>query len=150
MVNRGGWKMHEPSPLWTDGILPQQCTSPPPVDNLPRWQALTSEYNQLEIPIAESPTLRKDLWLTSLNCGSLSEANSVTQINKAKLSTICWQFQRCGSVVMYLTDTRITHTQGRRAIDFMRSLLPAGTFIRQSAVETQAKQAKTSQSHKRH
>ena len=52
-TDMGGWKMHEPSPMWTDGILPQQCTSPPPVDNLPRWQALTSEYNQLEIPIAE-------------------------------------------------------------------------------------------------
>ena len=57
LTDTGGWKMHEPSPLWTDGILPQQCTSPPPVDNLPRWQALTSEYNQLEIPIAESLTL---------------------------------------------------------------------------------------------
>jgi hypothetical protein len=150
LTDTGGWKMHEPSPLWTDVILPQQCTSPPPVDNLPRWQALTSEYNQLEIPIAESPTLRKDLWLTTLNCGSLSEANSVTQINKAKLSTICWQFQRCSSDVMYLTDTRLTHIQGRRAIEFMRSLLPAGTFIRQSAVEPQAKLGKTSQSTKRH
>ena len=84
------------------------------------------------------------------NCGSLSEANSVTQINKAKLSTICWQFQRCGSDVMYLTDTRLTHIQGRRAIVFMRSLLPAGTFIRQGAVEPQAKLVKTSQSTKRH
>ena len=36
LTDTGGWKMHEPSPLWTDGILPQQCTSPPPVDNLPR------------------------------------------------------------------------------------------------------------------
>ena len=149
-TDMGGLKMHEPSPPWTDGILPQQCTSPPPANNLPRWQALTSEYNQLEIPIAESPTLRKDLWLTTLNCGSMSEANSVTQINKAKLSTICWQFQRCGSDVMYLTDTRLTHIQGRRAIDFMRSLLPAVTFIRQIAVDPQAKLGKTSQSTKRH
>ena len=140
--------MHEPSPPWKDGVLQQQGTSPPPVNNLPRWQALTSEYNQREIPIADSPTLRKDLWLTTLNCGSLSEANSVTQINKAKLSTICWRFQRCGSDVMYLTDTRLTHAQGRIAIDFMRSLLLAGTFIRQSAVEPHAKPAKAP--HKRH
>ena len=148
LTDTGGWKMHEPSPPWRDGLLQQQGTSPPPVNNLPRWQALTSEYNQREIPIAESPTLRKDLWLTTLNCGSLSEANSATQINKTKLSTICWQFQRCGSDVMYLTDTRLTHAQGRRAIDFMRSLLPAGTFIRQSAVEPHAKPTKAP--HKRH
>ena len=78
----GEWKMHEPSQPWKDGLLQQQGTSPPPDNNSPRWQALTSEYNQREISIAESSTLRKDLWLTTLNCGSLSEANSVTQINK--------------------------------------------------------------------
>ena len=89
LTDTGGWKMHEPSPPWRDGLLQQQGTSPPPVNNLPRWQAITSAYNHLEIPIAESPTLLKDLWLSTLNCGSLSGANSVTQINKAKLSTIC-------------------------------------------------------------
>jgi hypothetical protein len=125
--------MHEPSTPWTDGLLHQQSTSPTPANNLPRWLALTSKYNHIEIRITESSTLRKDLRLTTLNCGSLSEANSDTQINKAKLSTICWQFQRCGSDVMY------THIQGTRAIDFMRSLLPDRTIIRQSAVEPQAK-----------
>ena len=84
--------MHEPSHPWTDGTLLQQPT-PPPVSNIPRWTNLTTEYQDTEIPIAEATELRKDLWLTSLNCGSLSEANSQTQINKAKLSSICWQFQ---------------------------------------------------------
>jgi len=98
--------MHEPSQPWTDGILVQQRT-PSPVDNIPRWTSLTDEYRQVEIPIAEATALRKDLWLTSLNCGSLSAANSHKQINKAKLTSICWQFQRCGSDVMYLTDTRL-------------------------------------------
>ena len=36
LTDMGGRKRHEPSPPWSDGILPQQCTSPPPVDNLPR------------------------------------------------------------------------------------------------------------------
>jgi hypothetical protein len=58
LTDTGGWKMHEPSPPWTDGSLQQQSTSPPPANNLPRWQALTSEYNHIEIPIAESSTLR--------------------------------------------------------------------------------------------
>jgi hypothetical protein len=89
LTDTGGWKIHEPSPPWTDGSLQQQSTSPPPTNNLPRWQALTSKYNHIEISIAESPILRKNFWLTTLNYGSLSEANSVTQINKAKLSTIC-------------------------------------------------------------
>jgi hypothetical protein len=129
----GGWRMHEPSQPWTDGILVQQRT-PSPVDNIPRWTSLTDEYRQVEIPIAEATALRKDLWLTSLNCGSLSAANSHKQINKAKLTSICWQFQRCGSDVMYLTDTRLNQVQGQRAIEFMRTLLPHGTFIRQSAV----------------
>ena len=127
--------MHEPIHPWTDGTLIQQST-PPPVSNIPRWTNLTAEYQGTEIPIAETTALRKDLWLTSLNCGSLSEANRQTQINKAKLSSICWQFQRCGSDVMYLTDTRLTQVQGQRALDFMRTLLPHGTFDRQSAVST--------------
>jgi hypothetical protein len=127
--------MHEPMHPWTDGTLTQQPT-PPPVSNIPRWTNLTTEYQDTAIPIAEATELRKDLWLTSLNCGSLSEANSQTQINKAKLSSICWQFQRCGSDVMYLTDTRLTQGQGQRALDFMRTLLPHGTFLRQSAVGT--------------
>ena len=88
----GGWRMHEPIHPCTDGTLIQQST-PPPVSNIPRWTNLTAEYQGTEIPIAEAAALRKDLWLTSLNCGSLSEANSQTQINKAKLSSICWQFQ---------------------------------------------------------
>ena len=37
---------------------------------------------------------------------------------------------------MYLTDTRLTQVQGQRALDFMRILLPHGTFLRQSAVGT--------------
>ena len=37
---------------------------------------------------------------------------------------------------MYLTDTRLTQEQGQRALDFMRTLLPHGTFLRQSAVGT--------------
>ena len=110
----GGWRMHEPLHPWTDGTLLQQHT-PPPVSNIPRWTNLTAEYQDIEIPIAEASALRKDLWLTSLNCGSLSAANSQTQINKAKLSSKYWQFQRCGSDVMYLTDTRLTQMQGQRA-----------------------------------
>ena len=125
--------MHEPIHPWTDGTLTQQHTSPP-VSNIPRWTNLTAEYQDTAIPIAEATELRKDLWLTSLNCGNLSEVNSQTQINKAKLSSICWQFQRRGSDVMYLTDTRLTQGQGQRALDFMRTLLPHGTFLRQSAV----------------
>ena len=35
---------------------------------------------------------------------------------------------------MYLTDTRLNQVQRQRAIEFMRTLLPHGTFIRQSAV----------------
>ena len=127
--------MHEPTRPWTDGTLTQQST-PPPVSNIPRWTNLTAEYQGTEIPIAEAIALRKDLWLTSLNCGSVSEANSQKQINKAKLSSICWQFQRCGSDVMYLTDTRLTQVQGQRALDFMRTLLLHGTILRQSAVST--------------
>ena len=131
----GGWRMHEPSHPWTDGTLAQQST-PPPVSNIPRWTNLTTKYQGIKIPIAEATALHKDLWLTSLNCGSLSEANSQKQINKAKLSSMCWQFQRCGSDEMYLTDTRLTQVQGQRALDFMRTLLPHGTFLRQSAVST--------------
>jgi hypothetical protein len=82
------WRMHEPLYSWTDGTLIQQHT-PPPVSNISRWTNLTAEYQDTEIPIAEASVLRKDLWLTSLNCGSLSEVNSQTQINKAKLSSIC-------------------------------------------------------------
>jgi hypothetical protein len=72
--------------------------------------SLTAKYQGIEIPIAEATALRKNLWLTSL--GSLSEANSQKQINKAILSSICLQIQRCGSDVMYLTDTRLTQVQG--------------------------------------
>jgi hypothetical protein len=94
------------------------------VVNSPRWTSLTDEYRQVNIPIAEATALRKDLWLTSLNCRSLSADNSHKQINKAKLTSISWQFQRCGSNVMYLTDTRLNQVQGQRAIAFMRTLLP--------------------------
>ena len=87
----GEWQMHEPTSPWQDGDLVQQST-PNPVKIIPRWQALTEEYRHITIPIAEAPDLRKDLWLTSLNCGSLSEANSPTQINKGKLTALCWQF----------------------------------------------------------
>ena len=62
----GGWRMHEPIHPWTEGTLTQQHT-PPPVSNLPRWTNLTAEYQDTAIPIAEATTLRKDLWLTSLN-----------------------------------------------------------------------------------
>jgi hypothetical protein len=96
------------------------------VDNIPRWTSLTDEYRQVEIPIAEATERRKDLWLTSLNCGCLSVVNSHKKINKAKLTSICWQFQRCGSDVMYLIDTRLNQVQGQRAIEFMRTLLPHG------------------------
>ena len=88
----GGWKMHEPTNPWQDGSLHQQST-PTPANNIPRWQALTEEYQHITIPVAESTDLRKDLWLTSLKCGSLSEANIPTQINKGKfLTALCWQF----------------------------------------------------------
>ena len=132
----GEWQMHEPTSPWQDGDLVQQRT-PNPVNNIPRWQALTEEYRNITIPLAEATDLRKDLWLTSLNCGSLSEANSPTQINKGKLTALCWQFQRCGSDVMYLTDTRLTQIQGIKAIEHIRTLLPHGTFIRQSPMEAQ-------------
>ena len=125
--------MHEPTNPWQDGSLHQQST-PTPANNIPRWQALTEEYQTITIPMAEATDLRKDLWLTSLNCGSLSEANSPTQINTGKLTALCWQFQRCGSDVMYLTDTRLTQAQGVKAIEHIRTLLPHGTFVRQSPV----------------
>jgi hypothetical protein len=128
--------MHEPTSPRQDGDLVQQIT-PNPVNNIPRWQALTEEYRHITIPLAEATDLRKNLWLTSLNCGSLSEANSPTQINKGKLTTPCWQFQRCVSDVMYLTDTRLTQTQGIKAIEHIRTLLPHGKFIRQSPVKPQ-------------
>ena len=67
----GGWKMHEPTNPWQDGSLHQQST-PTPANNIPHWQALTEEYQHITIPVAESTDLRKDLWLTSLNFGSLS------------------------------------------------------------------------------
>jgi hypothetical protein len=118
----GGWKMHEPTSPWQDGVLDQQST-PNPVNNIPRWQALTEEYRHITIPLAQATDLRRDLWLASLNCGSLSEAKSPTQINKGKLTALCWQFQRCGSDVMYLTDTRITQAQGIKAIEHIRTLL---------------------------
>ena len=98
----GGWKMHESTNPWQDGSLHQQST-PTPANNIPRWQALTEEYQTITIPMAEATDLRKDLWLTSLNCGSLSAANNHTQINKGKLTALCWQFQRC-----------ISRTQGSR------------------------------------
>ena len=101
--------MHEPTSPWQDGELVQQST-PNPVNNIPRWQALTEEYRHITIPLAEATDLRKDLWLTSLNCGSLSEANSHTQINKGKIS------------------------QGIKEMEHIRTLLPHGTFIRQSPV----------------
>jgi hypothetical protein len=132
----GGWKMHEPTSPWKDGSLHQHST-PTPANNIPRWQALTEEYQTITIPMAEATDLRKDLWLTSLNCGSLSEANSPTQINKGKLTALCWQFQRCGTDVMYLTDTRLTQAQGVKAIEHIRTLLPHGTFVRQSPVAIQ-------------
>ena len=37
---------------------------------------------------------------------------------------------------MYLIDTRLNQVQGQRAIEFIHMLLPHGTFIRQSAVDT--------------
>ena len=54
------------------------------------------------------------------------------KVNMAKVSTICWQFMRCGTDVMYLLNTRLSETQGQKAIKAMRELLPHGTFIRQS------------------
>ena len=38
---------------------------------------------------------------------------------------------------MYLMDTRLTQTQGVKAIEHIRTLLPHGTFVRQSAVDIQ-------------
>jgi hypothetical protein len=78
----------------------------------------------------------------------LSAVNSQKHINKAKLSSICWQFQRCLSDVMYLTDTRLTQVQGQRALEFMRTLLPHGSFLRQSAVgKPNAPQGNTRKKH---
>jgi hypothetical protein len=142
-----GWQIHEPSHPWMDGTLVQH-SKPPPVNNIPRWTSLTAKYQGVDIPIAEATSLRKHLWLTSLNCGSLSEANNQNQINKAKLLSICCQFQRCGSDVMYLTDTRLTQVQGQKALEFMGTLLPHGTFLRKSAVCTpHAPQSNTQKKH---
>ena len=33
------------------------------------------------------------------------------KVNMAKVSTICWQFMRCGTDVMYLLDTRLSEPQ---------------------------------------
>ena len=38
---------------------------------------------------------------------------------------------------MYLTDTRLTQAQGIKAIEHILTLLPHGTFIKQSPVEAQ-------------
>jgi hypothetical protein len=47
----GGWRMHEPSHLWKDGTLVQHST-PPPVNNIPRWTSLTAEYiKELKYPL---------------------------------------------------------------------------------------------------
>jgi hypothetical protein len=87
--------MHEPSHPWTDGTLVQHSTLLP-VNNIPRWTSLTAEYRGIEIPIEEATTLRKDLWLTSLSCGSLSEANSQKQINKLNCRVYVGNFSDVG------------------------------------------------------
>ena len=38
---------------------------------------------------------------------------------------------------MYILDTRLTQDQGRQVIETLRSLLPPGTFIRQSPLAPQ-------------
>jgi hypothetical protein len=49
---------------------------------------------------------------------------------------------------MYLTDTRLTQVQGQRALEFMSTLLPHGTFLRQSAVgKPNAPQGNTRKQH---
>jgi hypothetical protein len=49
---------------------------------------------------------------------------------------------------MYLTVTRLTQVQGQRVLEFMRTLLPHGTFLRQSAVGTpNAPQVNTRKKH---
>ena len=102
------------------------------MNNIPGWEALTQEFNTKRIAVAEEPGLRKDLWLTCLNCGGLSAAEQRKKVNMAKVTTICWQFMRCGTDVMYLLDTRLSEPQGQKVIKAMRELLPHGTFIRQS------------------
>jgi hypothetical protein len=57
----GGWKMHKPTSPWQDGDLYQHST-PNPVNNIPRWQALTEEYWHIMIPLAEATDLRKDIF----------------------------------------------------------------------------------------
>ena len=42
------------------------------MNNIPGWETLTQEFNTKLIAVAEEPGLRKDLWLTCLNCGGLS------------------------------------------------------------------------------
>jgi hypothetical protein len=128
-----GWKMHTLSNPWRDGKLVQYPT-PTPVNNIPGWEALTQEFNTKQIMVAEEPGLRKDLWLTCLNCGGLSAVEQRKTVNMAKVTTICWQFMRCGTDVMYLLDTRLSEPQGRKAIKAMRELLPHGTVIRQSPI----------------
>jgi hypothetical protein len=110
--------------------------------------ALISKYNHLETPIAESPTLRKDLWVTTLNCGSLSEANSFTQINKAKLSTICWQFQRCDLTSCTSQTLGSLMSKGEERLTSCALYYRRERSSDRGAVETHAKLVKTP--HKRH
>ena len=83
-----GWKMYSPGNPWRDGTL-VQCSTPTPVNNIPGWEALTQEFSAKKIRVAEAPGLRKDPWLTCLNCGGLSAAEHRKKVNMAKVSTIC-------------------------------------------------------------
>ena len=62
----------------------------------------------------------------------LSAAEQRKKVNMVKVSTICWQFMRCGTDVMYLLDTRLSEHRGQKVIKAIRELRPNGTFIRQS------------------
>jgi hypothetical protein len=128
-----GWKMYSSRKPWRDRDL-VQCSTPNPVNNIPRWEALTQEFNTKMIAVAEEPGLRKDLWLTCLNCEEQSAAEQRKTANMVKVTTICGQFMRCGTDAMYLLDTRLSEPQGQKVIKAMRELLPHGTFIRQSSL----------------
>ena len=110
-----GWKMYSPRHPWRDGAL-VQCSTPTPVHNIPGWEALTQEFSTKKIGVAEASELRKDLWLTCLNCGGLSAAEHRKKVSMAKVPTIWWQFMRCGTDVMYRLNTKLSEPQEQKAI----------------------------------
>ena len=106
---KSGCKMYSPRHLWYNALHQLQLTI------FLGWRlSLIQEFSFKKRAVAEAPELHKDLWLTCLSCGGLSAAEQCKNVNMAKVSTICWQFMRCGTDVMYLLDTRLSEPQRQK------------------------------------